>query len=71
MQIAEATLARSARSGMKAVGEGVERVDDWQLVRKLACDCAQAHFTSRPMPGEILSHWWTAWQERVRELCPA
>jgi EAL domain-containing protein (putative c-di-GMP-specific phosphodiesterase class I) len=43
--------------GMRAVAEGVETQEVWDLLDELGCDAAQGWYVSRPMPGEAASEW--------------
>jgi EAL domain-containing protein (putative c-di-GMP-specific phosphodiesterase class I) len=45
----------------KAVAEGVETREEWDLVNALGCDMAQGYFIARPMAGEDLPAWLQAW----------
>jgi EAL domain-containing protein (putative c-di-GMP-specific phosphodiesterase class I) len=46
---------------LKAVAEGVETREEWELVNELGCDMAQGYFIARPMPGDDLLAWKQAW----------
>ncbi len=46
---------------LKAVAEGVETREEWELVNELGCDMAQGYFIARPMPAEDLVAWKQAW----------
>jgi EAL domain-containing protein (putative c-di-GMP-specific phosphodiesterase class I) len=46
---------------LKAVAEGVETREEWELVNQLGCDMAQGYFIARPMPAEDLVAWKQAW----------
>jgi EAL domain-containing protein (putative c-di-GMP-specific phosphodiesterase class I)/FixJ family two-component response regulator len=69
--IVEGTLAMARQLGMKSVAEGVEDRADWDFIRALGCDVAQGYFIARPMPGDGLPDWATAWEKRRRELTVA
>jgi EAL domain-containing protein (putative c-di-GMP-specific phosphodiesterase class I) len=45
----------------KAVAEGVETREEWDLVNELGCDMAQGYFIARPMAGEDLPAWLELW----------
>jgi len=47
---------------LKAVAEGVETKEEWELVNQLDCDMAQGYLIARPMPGEDLCAWKGAWR---------
>jgi EAL domain-containing protein (putative c-di-GMP-specific phosphodiesterase class I) len=46
---------------LKAVAEGVESREEWDLVNELGCDMAQGYFIARPMPAEDLLAWQQTW----------
>lgn len=62
----DASLGLARQLGMEVVAEGVEDLDDWDLLRRTGCDLAQGYFIARPMPAADLPGWMQAWQERVR-----
>lgn len=67
----ETSLNLAKRLSMRVVAEGVESEKDWEFVRSAQCDYAQGYFISKPMAGDALPKWLTAWGERVRrELLP-
>jgi EAL domain-containing protein (putative c-di-GMP-specific phosphodiesterase class I) len=60
----EGSIGIAKRLGMLSVAEGVEREDDWQLLREIGCDQAQGYFIGRPMAAEHLPAWRADWQRR-------
>jgi EAL domain-containing protein (putative c-di-GMP-specific phosphodiesterase class I) len=46
---------------LKVVAEGVETFDVLELLRRLGCDLAQGFHIGRPMPGERMPGWVSAW----------
>jgi EAL domain-containing protein (putative c-di-GMP-specific phosphodiesterase class I) len=46
---------------LKAVAEGVETQEEWELVNELGCDMAQGYFIAQPMPAEDLLRWKQSW----------
>jgi EAL domain-containing protein (putative c-di-GMP-specific phosphodiesterase class I) len=46
---------------LKAVAEGIENQEEWDLVNELGCDMAQGYFIARPMAGEDLLAWHQIW----------
>jgi EAL domain-containing protein (putative c-di-GMP-specific phosphodiesterase class I) len=46
---------------LKAVAEGVETKEEWELINELGCDMAQGYFIARPMPAEELMAWKESW----------
>jgi EAL domain-containing protein (putative c-di-GMP-specific phosphodiesterase class I) len=63
-----AAIARSIIDLAKAlqldvVAEGIESIEDWDLLRSLNCSIAQGFLIAKPMPIGALVHW----QERRRQ----
>ena len=56
---ASLVLARKLRLGV--VAEGVETVDEWQMLSELGCDAAQGFLISKAVPGvelaEVIARW--------------
>lgn len=52
--ILESAIDMGRRLGMVTVAEGIERVEDWVLLRSLGCALGQGYFMSCPVPGERL-----------------
>ncbi|MDH6237550.1 EAL domain-containing response regulator [Cryobacterium sp. CG_9.6] len=63
-----ASLNLGRELGMEVVAEGVEDLEDWDLLRRTHCDVAQGYFIARPMPAEDLIGWITQWEERLPQL---
>ena len=61
--ILESSLQLSQKLGLRSVAEGVEKDDEWALLKSLGCDIAQGYFIARPMPGEAVMDWHRAWSE--------
>jgi len=59
--ILESSLQLAHKLGMRAVAEGIEKDEEWALLKSLHCDVAQGFFIARPMPGEAVQDWNTAW----------
>jgi PAS domain S-box-containing protein len=55
--IVASTVSLAHRIGVTCVAEGVETVDQLELLRKMGCDYAQGYLFSRPLPAEALPHW--------------
>ncbi|NVM75965.1 EAL domain-containing protein (putative c-di-GMP-specific phosphodiesterase class I) [Duganella sp. SG902] len=54
--------------GVATVAEGVEKVEDWKLLRDLGCDMAQGYLLAKPMPAEELVGWIRQDRRRLRAL---
>lgn len=68
--IIDAVISLGQSIGMKANAEGVETVEQAQLLRDKGCDEAQGFLFSRPLPsssiGELLADWeWTKAQFEI------
>lgn len=66
--ILEASLTMAQKLGMRTVGEGVETLDDWALLRRMGCAAAQGFLIAEPMPGEQLISWIADWDDRRDSL---
>jgi len=66
-----ASLNLGRQLGMEVVAEGVEDLEDWDLVRRTKCDLAQGYFIARPMPAAALLEWISAWDRRLPQLVAA
>jgi EAL domain-containing protein (putative c-di-GMP-specific phosphodiesterase class I)/FixJ family two-component response regulator len=66
--ICSASLRMAQQLQMPAVAEGIETVEDWQLLHGLGCEFAQGYFIARPMAAESVLPWISEWHERHREL---
>jgi EAL domain-containing protein (putative c-di-GMP-specific phosphodiesterase class I) len=59
--VVEASLGLARKLNLSVVGEGVEHVDEWQMLADLGCTFAQGYLISRPVSGEQLpdtvAHW--------------
>jgi diguanylate cyclase (GGDEF)-like protein len=43
--------------GLRAIGEGVETEQEWQILTALGCDGAQGWYVARPMPAAEATEW--------------
>jgi len=59
--ILESSLQLAHRLGLRAVAEGIEKDEEWALLKSLDCDVAQGYFIARPMPGEAVPDWNATW----------
>ena len=57
----ETSLDLARKLGLKVVAEGIETMEEWQLLAQLGCDFAQGYLISQAVPGERLheaiAHW--------------
>ena len=63
--IVEANIGLAHNLKMSTVAEGVETIEEWQLLSSLNCDMAQGFLVARPMPGEELVEWEKGWLSRL------
>jgi EAL domain-containing protein (putative c-di-GMP-specific phosphodiesterase class I) len=42
---------------VKALAEGVETQQDWDLLQELGCDLAQGYFIAKPMTADAYLQW--------------
>lgn len=59
--VVEASLDLARKLGLDAVAEGVETVEDWQMLAELGCGVAQGRLIGDAVPGEdlpaLLGRW--------------
>lgn len=63
--IYDASLSLAKHLGMEVVAEGVEDLDDWNLLRRTGCDLAQGYFIAKPMPAADLLNWLQSWNSAL------
>ena len=66
--IFDASLGMAHQLGMRVVAEGVEDLDDWNMLRQAGCDMAQGFLIAKPMPAFELTEWMADWNARLDEL---
>jgi EAL domain-containing protein (putative c-di-GMP-specific phosphodiesterase class I) len=57
----ESSIDMARKLGIKSVGEGVETLDDWNLLKQLGCDIAQGYYLAKPMPNLLFNEWMRDW----------
>lgn len=62
------SLDTGRKLGLTCVAEGVEVIEDWQLLKRLGCHVAQGYLIAKPMPGNELIDWIKSNNKRLREL---
>ena len=60
--VVEASLDLARKLGLTTVAEGVESVEDWQMLAELGCDIAQGWLIGRPVPGSELQAAIARWR---------
>lgn len=66
--ILRSALEMASQLGIETVAEGVECLQDWQLLRQYGCKLAQGWLLARAMPGTELEGWLPTLQRRRPEL---
>jgi EAL domain-containing protein (putative c-di-GMP-specific phosphodiesterase class I)/FixJ family two-component response regulator len=59
----ETSLDLARKLDLKVVAEGVETIEEWQLLAGLGCDFAQGYLISPPVPGELLPDAIQRWRQ--------
>ena len=59
--ILQASIGLAKTLGQKSVAEGVERREDWDILKQCGCDLAQGYFIAKPMPDQDLPNWIKSW----------
>jgi EAL domain-containing protein (putative c-di-GMP-specific phosphodiesterase class I) len=54
--------------GLITVAEGVEEVEDWEVLKSLGCNVVQGFIVAKPMPLNELVGWLTRWKEDRKAL---
>lgn len=65
--ILESSIEMGKRLNITTVAEGVEKLDDWRLLRELGCDVAQGYFAGKPMPASEFPQWIKQNRDRLHE----
>jgi EAL domain-containing protein (putative c-di-GMP-specific phosphodiesterase class I) len=59
----ETSLDLARKLELSVVAEGVETIEEWQLLAQLGCDFAQGYLISAPVPGEQLPDAIQRWRQ--------
>ncbi len=62
--ILEASISVAQGLEMQSLAEGIETLEDWQLLQQLGCSLGQGYFIGRPCPADQLPAWLVAWELR-------
>ena len=60
--VVEASLGLARKLDLTAVAEGVESIEDWQMLAEMGCDTAQGWLVGRPVPGSELPAAVARWR---------
>lgn len=66
--ILRSALELASQLGIETVAEGVECLQDWQLLRRYGCKLAQGWLLAKAMPGAELEGWLPTLHRRRPEL---
>lgn len=66
--ILESSIDMGVKLAVTTVGEGVESLSDWHLLRELTCDLAQGFLIAKPMCAADLPVWINANRTRLASL---
>lgn len=74
-RLVEAMVELARRVGYRTVAEGIETLQQYQLVSALGCQQVQGYLIARPMPANALENWMTHQRRQLacqlREAEPA
>jgi EAL domain-containing protein (putative c-di-GMP-specific phosphodiesterase class I)/CheY-like chemotaxis protein len=59
--ILESAIGLAKKMGLTSVAEGVEREEEWVLLKSLGCDMAQGFYVAPPMPPDEFAGWYRNW----------
>ncbi len=59
--ILESCLDLASKLKLQSVAEGIERDEEWQLLKSLGCHIAQGYLIARPMAAEAVPEWHQSW----------
>jgi len=57
-KLVKAVIALAHEFGMKVVAEGIERVEELELLSQYGCDIAQGYYICEPLAGDELLGWY-------------
>lgn len=62
LSIISGVIGMANAFGMQVIAEGVETVEQGNLLLRLGCEQGQGYGIARPMPADQLPNWITQWQ---------
>ncbi len=71
LMIVRATVELGRNLGLRVVAEGVEDGETLAGLSEMGCDLAQGYHLARPMPGDQVPGWVSAWSDRRRQASAA
>lgn len=60
--VIEASLDLARKLQLEVIAEGVETIDDWQMLAEMGCGMAQGYLIARPVPGDELAAVVARWR---------
>jgi diguanylate cyclase (GGDEF)-like protein len=60
--IARSIVDLAGALSLDVVAEGIESVEDWDLLGELKCTTGQGHLIAKPMPIELVTEWHARWR---------
>jgi EAL domain-containing protein (putative c-di-GMP-specific phosphodiesterase class I)/FixJ family two-component response regulator len=66
--ILQSALDMARRLELVTVAEGIETIDDWQLLQEFGCGVGQGYLIARPMAADDLPNWLRSHNGRLGEL---
>ena len=60
--VVEASLELARKLNLSVVAEGVESIEEWQMLAELGCTYAQGYLISRPVAGDQLAEVIARWR---------
>lgn len=60
-------LAMAGKLGVPVCADGIEKAEDWALMRELGCSAGQGPMVGGPMPGADFVTWFKDSRQRLRE----
>jgi diguanylate cyclase (GGDEF)-like protein/hemerythrin-like metal-binding protein/PAS domain S-box-containing protein len=65
LAILEGIISLSAAFRRNIIAEGVENIEQGEILLQLGCEVAQGYFIARPMPAKDILNWINTWQVNV------
>lgn len=65
--VVESAIDVARKLGLKSTAEGVETVEQWEMLRKMGCDIAQGYWLARPMAEDAVADWIAAWEGSFKQ----
>lgn len=68
--VVESAIDIARKLGLKSTAEGVETIEQWDMLRKMGCDIAQGYWLSRPMAEAAVADWVADWGASFKQPVP-